>query len=217
MHPILDDEFVYLVTQADRSAGRSTESIVDAAIAGGVDIVQLREKARPARERYELGTRLRERTREAGIPLLVNDRIDLAAAIDADGVHLGDEDLPIGVARDQLGPDAIVGRSVSTPQAAREAASAGADYLGVGAIYRTDSKDKAPEKMAIGLDQLREVVAATDLPVTGIGGITAENAADVVAAGAAGVAVITEITQADEPEAATRALGDAVAAGMKRP
>ncbi|CAI50118.1 thiamine-phosphate synthase [Natronomonas pharaonis DSM 2160] len=201
---------VYLVTGAEHSAGRSTAEVVEAAIRGGVDIVQLRDKTATARERYEVGTELRTLTRDAGVPLVVNDRLDLAAAIDADGVHLGDDDLPIEVAREQLGSDAIVGRSVSTPDAAREAEQAGADYLGVGAIYGTDSKDTDPEQSNIGLDRIRAVRDATSLPFVGIGGVTPDNAAPVVEAGADGVAVISAITAADDPEHATRRLADAV-------
>jgi thiamine-phosphate pyrophosphorylase len=137
--------------------------------------------------------------------------VDLAAALDADGVHLGDDDLPVSVAREQLGEDAIIGRSVSTPEAARRAEEAGADYLGVGAVFATDSKDDVPpEEQAIGLDRIRAVREATDLPFVGIGGVTPENAADVVQAGADGVAVISAITAADDPEAATRELHAAV-------
>jgi thiamine-phosphate pyrophosphorylase len=210
------DYGVYLVTQADRSGSHSTVDAVEAAIRGGVDVVQLREKERPARERYELGLELRELTREASVPLIVNDRIDLARAVDADGVHLGDEDLPVAVAREQLGESAVIGRSVSTPDAARAAAAAGADYLGVGAVFRTDSKDTAPEETGIGLAAVRAVDGATDLPFVGIGGVTVGNAADVVAAGADGVAVISAITAADDPEAATRQLAAAVDEGRQR-
>jgi len=209
------DGVVYLVTQADASAGRSTVEIVEAAIEGGVDVVQLREKDSPASERYELGQELRELTADADVSLIVNDRIDLASAIDADGVHLGETDLPIAVARDQLGPDAIVGRSVATPEAAVAAEEAGADYLGVGAIYPTDSKDKPPEESDLGPEGIAAVRDAVSIPIVGIGGVTAENAADVTAAGAEGVAVITAITQADDPAAATAELGDAVAQGVR--
>ena len=201
---------VYLVTDAELSADRSTVEIVERAIRGGVDVVQLREKGTSARERYELGKQLRELTHEADVPLIVNDRVDLAAAIDADGVHLGDDDLPISVARDQLGEDATVGRSVSTPEAARRAEREGADYLGVGAVYGTTSKDTDPEQSNIGLDRVRAIRAATDLPFVGIGGVTPDNARAVVKAGADGVAVISAITAADDPEAATRKLGAAV-------
>ena len=201
---------VYLVTDAGLSADRPTPEVVEAAIEGGVDFVQLREKGTSARERYELGLELREETRAAGVPLIVNDRIDIAAAIDADGVHLGDDDLPVSVARERLGGDAIVGRSVSTPAAAREAEAAGADYLGVGAVFGTTSKETTPEQSDVGLDRVRAVRAAVDVPFVGIGGVTAENARSVVDAGADGVAVISAITGADDPEAATRRLADAV-------
>ncbi|RXK50370.1 thiamine phosphate synthase [Halorientalis pallida] len=207
----------YLVTAEAISAGRSTVEIVEAAIDGGVDVVQLREKEMGARDRYDLGLELRELTREADVALIVNDRVDLAAAVDADGVHLGDADLPISVARDQLGADAIVGRSVSTPEAAREAERAGADYLGVGAVYPTDSKDTDPEGTEIGLDRIRAVAEAVELPFVGIGGVNPDNAAAVIEAGADGVAVISAITAADDPAAATRALGAAVERGRESP
>ncbi|AQL42747.1 thiamine-phosphate diphosphorylase [Halorientalis sp. IM1011] len=203
----------YLVTAEPISEGRSTTEIVEAAIAGGIDVVQLREKEMPARERYDLGLELRELTREAGVPLIVNDRIDLAAAVDADGVHLGDEDLPIAVAREQLGAGAVVGRSVSTPEAAREAERAGADYLGVGAVYPTNSKDTDPEGTEIGLDRIEAVAEAVGIPVVGIGGVKPDTAAAVIEAGADGVAVISAITAAEDPEVATRDLGAAVERG----
>lgn len=201
---------VYLVTDAGLSESHSTVSIVEDAIDGGVDVVQLREKETTANERYELGLELRELTRDADVPLIVNDRIDIAAAIDADGVHLGDDDLPVPVAREQLGEDAIVGRSVSTPAAAREAEAAGADYLGVGAVYGTTSKETTPEQSHIGLERIRTVREATELPFVGIGGVTPENAAAVVEAGADGVAVISAITAAEDPTAATSRLSAAV-------
>jgi thiamine-phosphate pyrophosphorylase len=206
----------YLVTQQDLSAGRSTEAIVEAAIAGGVDVVQVREKHASARERLALARDLRGPTAEAGVSLVVNDRVDIALAADADGVHLGDDDLPVADAREILGEDASIGRSVSTVEAAREAQAAGADYLGVGAVYTTGSKDVDEDEQAIGLDVVRDIDAAVDIPVVGIGGITPENAADVAAAGADGVAVITAITQADDPEGATRDLAAAVESGHER-
>jgi len=207
----MSDWDAYLVTQESLSAGRTTEEIVAAAVAGGVDVVQLREKDRPARERYHLGRKLRERTREAGVTFVVNDRVDVAQAVDADGVHLGDDDLPVSVARELLGPDAVVGRSVSFVDDAREAERAGADYLGVGAVYATGSKDDIDDdEYGIGPERVADIVEAVDIPVVGIGGITADNAASVVEAGADGVAVITAITRADDPEAATRELGAAV-------
>lgn len=204
---------VYLITQGTLGE-RTTEAIVTAALEGGVDVVQLREKGRTARKRYEIGTTVRRVTAEADVPLIVNDRIDLAAAINADGVHLGDDDLPVAVARNQLGSDAVIGRSVATPEAAVAAESAGADYLGVGAVYETSSKtDVDPEENGIGIDSLQAVVEATTLPVYAIGGITVTRAPDVIAAGADGVAVISAIVTAEQPVEATAALKSSITNG----
>lgn len=200
----------YLVTQASLSDGRSTPEIVRAAIDGGVDAVQLREKGMSARSRYELGLEVRELTAEAGVDLIVNDRVDIADAIDADGVHVGQSDLPVAVARELLGPDAIVGCSASTLAEARTAEADGADYLGVGAVYGTTSKDVDESKDGIGSERIAELADAVSIPMVGIGGITAGNAGPVVEAGAAGVAVISEITAAPEPRAATESLAAAV-------
>ncbi|AFZ72750.1 thiamine phosphate synthase [Natronobacterium gregoryi] len=200
----------YLVTQESVSSGRPTLEIVADAIAGGVDVVQLREKETDARRRYELGLELRELTAEAGVDLIVNDRVDVARAIDADGVHVGQSDLPVSVARDLLGPDTIVGCSTSTVEQAREAAADSADYLGVGTIYGTTSKDVAEEKDGVGPERVAEITDAVSIPVVGIGGVTAENAASVVEAGASGVAVISEITTAEDPQTATETLVEAV-------
>ena len=201
----------YLVTQESLSAGRSTVDVVRAAIEGGVDVVQLREKGTDARWRYELGLELRELTAEAGVDLLVNDRVDVAQTIDADGVHLGDSDLPVAAARELLGPEAVIGYSTADPEEATRAQEAGADYLGVGAVYGTTSKkDVDDEQNGIGLERVRAVAEAVEIPVIGIGGITAGNAAPVVEAGATGVAVISAVTAADDPKGATAALAKEV-------
>ncbi len=207
----MTDWDVYLVTQASLSAGRSTPDVVAAAIAGGVDVVQLREKDRTARERYHVGRTLRALTREAGVTFVVNDRVDLARAVEADGVHLGDDDLPVPVARELLGDQAVIGRSVSFVEDAVAAERAGADYLGVGAVYSTGSKaDVDDDEHEIGPERVGEVADAVDIPVVGIGGVTADNAGPVVDAGASGVAVITAVTRADDPQAATRELAGVV-------
>lgn len=205
----------YLVTDDGLSGDRSTPEVVEAAIAGGINVVQLREKGTTARSRYELGLELRELTREAGVLLVVNDRVDIAAAVDADGVHLGDEDLPVAAAREQLGPEAVTGRSVSTVEGARAAERAGADYLGVGAVFATDSKDTEAAQSELGVDRVRRIHEAVDIPFVAIGGVTPANASEVVAAGADGVAVISAITGAADPETATRMLNEAVASGKK--
>ncbi|MFB6113951.1 MAG: thiamine phosphate synthase [Halodesulfurarchaeum sp.] len=206
----------YLITQENQSGGRRTRDVVEAAIAGGIDVVQVREKPESTRRRLEIAREVRKITAEAGIPMIVDDRVDIARAAGADGVHLGDTDLPVPVARDQLGEDAIIGRSVSTVEEAKEAAAAGADYLGVGAIFSTQSKDVEEEKRDLGLEVVRAIDEAVDVPFVGIGGVGPDNAADVVQAGADGVAVISAITEADDPEEATRALGEAVAEGKRR-
>jgi len=210
----MPDWDVYLVTGESLSAGRTTPEVVAAAIDGGCDVVQLRDKGRTVRERYETGREVATLCREAGVTFVVNDRVGLAQAVDADGVHLGDDDLPVPVARELLGEAAVIGRSVSTVAAAEAAEAAGADYLGVGTVFRTNSKDDIPdEEHGVGPERVREIAAAVDIPLVGIGGITAENAAEVTRAGADGVAVITAITRADDPSAATAALGEAVERG----
>lgn len=201
----------YLVTQSSLSAGRSTSEIVELAIDGGIDVVQLREKDTTARSRYELGLELRDLTRVAGIDLVVNDRVDIARAIDADGVHLGQTDIPVAVARELLGPEAVVGCSTSTVAEAKQAEAAGADYLGVGAVYGTSSKNVGEGRDGIGCERVAEIVDVVSIPVVGIGGITAENAGEVVDAGAVGVAVVSEITAAADPVAATEGLKRVVA------
>jgi len=206
---------VYLVTQASLSDGRSTPEVVEAAVEGGVDVVQLREKETSARHRHELGRELRELT-ATDVPLIVNDRADVAATVGADGVHLGAEDLPVPAARELLGPSATIGRSVSSVPAAEAAVEDGADYLGVGAVFRTESKDVDPDESEVGVETVRAIAAAVDAPIVAIGGITPGNAADAVAAGADGVAVVTAITRAEDVTAATRALGAAVRRGRER-
>ncbi len=207
----------YLVTQASLSTSRSTTDVVRRAIEGGVDVVQLREKETTAHERYDLGLTLRELTADADVPLIVNDRIDIAQAIDADGVHVGQSDLPVSVARELLGPDGIVGCSTATVEEATAAERAGADYLGVGTIYGTQSKDVADYKNGVGPERVAAITDAVSIPVVGIGGITAENAGPVVEAGAAGVAVISAITAADEPADATTRLRAAVERANREP
>lgn len=212
----MPDWDVYLVTGESLSAGRTTREVVERAIEGGVGVVQLREKDRTVRERYEMGREIRERCREAGVTFVVNDRVDLAQALNADGVHLGEDDLSVPVARELLGSEAVIGRSVSTVAAAEAAEAAGADYLGVGTVYRTGSKADIPEaEHGVGPERVAEIADAVDIPLVGIGGITAENAAAVAKAGADGVAVITAITRADDPEAATAALAEAVERGTR--
>jgi thiamine-phosphate diphosphorylase len=201
---------LYLVTDERLSRGRDTAEIVRAAIRGGIDVVQLRGKDLPAREQLAIGRALRAITREAGVLFIVNDRVDLALALDADGVHVGQDDLPAEVARQLVGPDKIVGVSAAMIPEAIAAREAGADYLGVGAIYGTATKLDAGAPTGPGL--IGTIRGAVDLPIVGIGGIKATNAAEVIAAGAAGVAVVSAIVSAGDPEAAARDLKSRIVA-----
>lgn len=206
------DLSVYLVTDQRSSrhsaGGRSLLDTVRAALRGGVTAVQLRDKAMTIRELLELGRALRELTREAGVSFIVNDRVDLALALDADGVHVGQDDLPADIARRLIGPARILGVSAASVAEARQAEAAGADYLGVGDVFGTLSKPDAGEP--IGLKRLSEIARSVSLPVVGIGGVTLENASAVAEAGAAGVAVISVVMGAPDPEGVARRLGEEV-------
>jgi thiamine-phosphate pyrophosphorylase len=198
---------VYLVTEEALSGTRTSEEIAVAALAAGIRIVQVREKEGTARRALEIALALRAVTRERRALLLVNDRLDLALAAKADGVHLGQDDIPVGVARAILGPDALIGLSITDPAQLEAPDVRGADYLGVGAIFPTNSKTDA---RYTGLELLAAARAAVDLPIVAIGGITVENAAAAVLAGADVLAVISAIAAAADPGSAARRLLEVV-------
>jgi len=204
---------VYLVTDREFSRGRSTLEIVAAAVRGGISVVQLREKNLDTREFYEEGLAIRELLRKSGVPLIINDRIDLALALDADGVHLGQKDMPVTMARRILGPDRIIGLSVEVPDHISYEAVANSDYLAISPVFQTDTKKDAGP--AWGLDGIRKVRKMTKLPLVAIGSIKDANARAVVVAGADCAAVITAITAAEDPEEATRHLLAEVRAGKR--
>jgi thiamine-phosphate pyrophosphorylase len=184
------------------------ERAVMSALDSGVNIVQLREKSLAAGELFELGRRLRRLTTEAGAALIVNDRADVALAVQADGVHLGESGLPVETARGLIGAR-LLGRSVHELTQAIEAEKSGVDYLVVGTIFRSASHPEAP---AAGPRLIRKVNAQVNAPVMAIGGITADNAAQAIAAGASGVAVIRAILADSHPGQAARRLVDSVQA-----
>jgi thiamine-phosphate pyrophosphorylase len=198
------DWSVYLITDRHIAGGRSLVEIVGAALRGGAGAVQLRDKAASTRAMVELGRALHDLTAAAGVPLIVNDRVDVALAIGAEGVHVGQDDLPAALTRQILGPDRLVGVTAETVAEARQAQHDGADYLGVGDVYGTTTKPDAGPP--IGLAGLAAVARAVSLPVVGVGGITVDNATAVIEAGAAGVAVVSAIIGAPDPEEATRRL-----------
>ena len=197
--PLADRLAVYVII-----SGTTPLATVQAALAGGAGAIQWREKSLPLSQQIALAREVRQLCREAGALFLVNDRVDLAVAVAADGVHLGQDDLPIPAARQILGPDAIIGGTCETPEEAVQAEAEGADYLGAGPVYATPSKADAGEPY--GPAVIERVAAATSLPVVGIGGIVPGKAAPVIRAGAAGVSVISAVTGAADPLLATRAL-----------
>lgn len=200
-----------VITDPDCGAGRDLVDVVRAALRGGTPAIQLRAKGESTRGMVELGRRLRAETAAAGALLFVNDRVDVALVIDADGAHLGDDDLPLEAARAIAPSGFLLGRSVDTPDEARVAERQGADYVGAGPVQATPSKlDAAP---AIGIRGIQSISDATSLPVVAIGGIDAGNAAEVARAGAAGVAVIRAVVQAEDPGSAARALVEGVRRG----
>ncbi|MDR7521966.1 MAG: thiamine phosphate synthase [Armatimonadota bacterium] len=209
------DPAVYVITDREIGKGRPLEDLVAAAVRGGATMIQLREKTQPARRLLEAGRRLLAITRPAGVPLVVNDRVDLALVLEADGVHLGQDDLPVPDARRLLGPEKIVGASAATVEEARRAEAEGADYVGVGSVFPTTSKPDAGD--AIGPQALTPIRAAVRIPVVAIGGITHANAAEAIRAGADGVAVISAVVGADDVEEAARRLLAVVRAAQGRP
>ena len=178
--------------------------MLDAALRGGAPAVQIRAKDAAAGELYALAMRVGPAVRAAGALLLVNDRLDVALACGADGVHLGPDDLPVADARRTAPAGFLIGYSTDAPDTARRAVNEGADYIGCGTVYATPSKPDAGAP--IGLERLRQVVEAVDVPVLGIGGVAPEHATEVAATGAAGCAVIGSVMAAQDPEAAVRAL-----------
>ncbi|HKG24942.1 MAG TPA: thiamine phosphate synthase [Thermomicrobiales bacterium] len=204
---------VYLVADPDQTHRNLIED-VERALAGGTTSVQLRAKRLTDREALNLARALAARCDAAGALFIVNDRIDLALAAGADGVHLGVDDLPLRDARRLGGDGFIIGYSPETDEQTAQARLDGADYLGVGPVFGTASKHDAGA--AIGLETIRRRAGLAGIPIIGIGGITPDNAADVIAAGAVGVAVVGAILRAEDPYVAARALSAAVASGQGR-
>lgn len=192
-----------VLTDGPLARPRSVVAVVEAALRAGAPAIQLRNKGDSARALLEVGRTLRRLTREAGALLLVNDRIDVALALEADGVHLGPDDVPVAAARRFVPDDFLIGRSADDPEVAAQAVRDGADYIGCGTVYATSTKPDAGS--VIGVDGLRRVARAVPVPVVGIGGITAERAPHVLATGACGVAVVGAIMAAADVEGEVRA------------
>ena len=209
----LPDWRLYLVTERSLARGRSIAWLVEAAVRGGVTAVQLREKSCPTSDFVQLGRELKKLLASHQVPLIVNDRVDLALEIGADGVHIGQHDMDSGRARRLLGPDAIIGLSIETVEQARAAVSLDVDYLGVGPVFATATKmDAAPP---LGLAALARVRAISRHRVVAIGGIGLENARQAIHSGADGVAVVSAICAAGDPERAARDLRQSIDAALR--
>lgn len=188
-----------IITDARMAEPRTVEAVVRAALEAGAPAVQLRDKAASARVMFEQAVRLRAITSSFGAQLFINDRLDVALAARADGVHLGPDDMPLTAARRAAPRPFLIGWSTDDPAKARVAEAAGADYLGCGAVFGTTSKNVGDER--IGTATLQDVVAAVRIPVVGIGGIDAANVSAVAATGAAGVAVVRAVMTAADVQA----------------
>ncbi len=194
---------VYLVTSESLSAGRSTLDIVGAALKAGIKLVQLREKDLSARELVRIGEKIRNLTRQFDALLIINDRVDVAVAVEADGVHLGQDDFPVEKARD-LAPDLIIGASTHSLKEAVEAEKKGASYVNIGPVYPTGTKSWTGDY--VGIAGLKKIAPALNIPFTVMGGIKAGNIAELRNAGATVFAVVTAITAADDPASAAEDL-----------
>ncbi|MHB1192626.1 MAG: thiamine phosphate synthase [Longimicrobiales bacterium] len=202
--PLREALRVLIVTDGRLAAPRRVAEVVGAALEAGARSVQLRNKGDPARVLVEVGRELRALTRAHDALLFVNDRVDVALALEADGVHVGPHDLPVAAVRALTPPGFLVGRSADDPEVARIAVAEGADYIGCGTVYATTTKADAGD--VIGLEGLSAVVRAVRVPVVAIGGITVERAREIVPTGAAGVAVVGAVMSAADPAEAVRRL-----------
>lgn len=197
------DTTLYFVTDSTVVPKENFLSSVDAACRGGVSLVQLREKKASTREYLELAEKVHTITKRYGIPLIIDDRVDIALAIDAEGVHVGQSDMPVAIARKLMGPDKIVGATTKTVPQALEAYQAGADYLGVGAIYPTTTKVVT---ILTSVDTLKEIVKAVPINVNAIGGLNKDNIHVLKGSGISGICAVSAIQKAADPEVAAREL-----------
>ncbi|MCK6128552.1 thiamine phosphate synthase [Streptococcus halitosis] len=193
---------LYLVTNRYQDSLESFLEKVETACRSGVTIVQLREKNLTTNQYYQLAKQVKEITDAYQVPLIIDDRLDICLAVDAAGLHIGDDELPVSVARKVLGPEKILGVTAKTVKRALEAETSGADYLGTGAIFPTTTKENAPITLISTLKTICQTVA---IPVVAIGGLTSENIDQLTGTGIAGVAVVRDLMQAEDIEAKTQA------------
>ena len=193
---------LYLVTNRYQDSVESFLEKVETACRSGVTIVQLREKNLTTNQYYQLAKQVKEITDAYQVPLIIDDRLDVCLAVDAAGLHIGDDELPVSVARKVLGPEKILGVTAKTVKRALEAEEGGANYLGTGAIFPTTTKENAPITLISTLKTICQTVA---IPVVAIGGLTSENIDQLIDTGIAGIAVVRDLMQAEDIEAKTQA------------
>ena len=193
---------LYLVTNRYQDSLENFLEKVETACRSGVTIIQLREKNLTTNQYYQLAKQVKEITDAYQVPLIIDDRLDICLAVDAAGLHIGDDELPVSVARQVLGPEKILGVTAKTVKRALEAETSGADYLGTGAIFPTTTKENAPITLISTLKTICQTVA---IPVVAIGGLTSENIDKLTGTGIAGVAVVRDLMQAEDIEAKTQA------------
>lgn len=196
------DLSLYLVTDNSDDVEKFLNTIEEG-IKGGVTVVQIREKTADTLEFYNLALKVKEITTKYDVPLIINDRVDVALAIDADGVHVGQSDMPCSVTRKLIGKDKILGVSAATIEEAKKAEKDGADYIGTGAVFPTATKDDAPK---ITKKDLKEIVDSINIPVVAIGGITLENASQLNDTGIAGLSVVSAIMSSENPKESSEKL-----------
>ena len=193
---------LYLVTNRYQDSLESFLEKIETACRSGVTIVQLREKNLTTNQYYQLAKQVKEITDAYQVPLIIDDRLDVCLAVDAAGLHIGDDELPVSVARQVLGPEKILGVTAKTVKRALEAEEGGADYLGTGAIFPTTTKENAPITL---ISTLKTICQRVAIPVVAIGGLTSENIEQLIDTGIAGVAVVRDLMQAEDIEAKTQA------------
>lgn len=204
---------LHVITDTELQDRFSHVELARMAAAGGADIIQFRQKIGSTREMIETARQIKQLCIDHGVTFIVNDRLDVAIASDSDGVHLGQDDFPIPLARDLLGDQKIIGGSAVTLEEARKCLEEGADYVGFGPVYPTTSKaDVGP---VTGIDLMKEVIDKVPLPLIAIGGVNTDNAPEVIRAGAHGIAVISAVCCQQDPEKATRALFRALKGGKR--
>lgn len=205
------DYTLYLCTDRGLMSSATIEESVEAALKGGVTVVQLREKDCSSKQFYDIAISVKKITDKYQVPLIINDRVDIALAVDAAGVHIGQSDLPVEVVRQIIGPEKVVGVSVSKPDEAVKARNEGADYLGVGAMYATDTKKDTRD---VSMEELMKIRENVDIPIVVIGGINMNTLPNFINKGIDGLAVISAIVAKEDVEGAARQMYEAFTCGI---